>query len=523
MKRNIAIVFIAICFITCFARIGSGGSCGNYGGDSCSNMDHQEVGDAVYRTLLYGDYFPDPLEYDHVALYIGLSSSGVHKVIQAEKEYEGVYERDFSSINQPGAGESYWGAYNTGNLSVQDRLDIVAVASLLEADTDIEYEFNDALDYTGWTWEGTVDDINNIRCDGLIEYSYEKSGENVWGQYGSKYDISYSTDYCDAHNDMPDASVNADKELSPKAQRGGFGNTNTYMDPSTPRSPTTSYSITSGTLGSNGWYKSDVEVRIRASDDSGIYYIKRKFGVDGSYATIYSSSSTVTVSSSGTLYFYAKDNAGNYPYHFNSATINIDKAIPSVTITSPTSSSTYSTSSSSLNISGNASDNVGVTQVTWSNNRSGSGTCSGTTSWSKSGITLYSGQNVITVTARDAAGNTGTDTLTVTYTLTDTTPPDTSITGGPPSGTITYNDVTFTYTGSDDVTYTSNLIYSHKLDGYDSDWSSYTSSTLKSYNDLPNGSYTFYVKAKDEAGNFDSSPASGSFTPRLSGSSSKIY
>ena len=93
----------------------------------------------------------------------------------------------------------------------------------------------------------------------------------------------------------------------------------------------------------------------------------------------------------------------------------------------------------------------------------------------------------------------------------DTTPPDTSITDGP-SGTITYNDVTFTYTGTDNVTSTSNLVYSYKLDGYDSSWSSYASSTSKSYNDLPNDSYIFYVRAKDEAENDDPSPASRSFT-----------
>jgi hypothetical protein len=61
--------------------------------------------------------------------------------------------------------------------------------------------------------------------------------------------------------------------------------------------------------------------------------------------------------------------------------------------------------------------------VSWSNDRGGSGTCSGTTSWSASGISLLSGANVITVTARDAAGNTRTDTLTATYTPPDTTPP----------------------------------------------------------------------------------------------------
>ncbi len=66
--------------------------------------------------------------------------------------------------------------------------------------------------------------------------------------------------------------------------------------------------------------------------------------------------------------------------------------------------------------------------MSWKNSRGGSGTCSGTSTWSKSGIALSSGQNVITVTARDAAGNTATDTLTVTYTPPDTTRPTVTIT-----------------------------------------------------------------------------------------------
>lgn len=93
---------------------------------------------------------------------------------------------------------------------------------------------------------------------------------------------------------------------------------------------------------------------------------------------------------------------------------------PTVAITSPTSESTYTTTSSSLNLGGTASDNVGVAQVTWSNNRGGSGTANGTTSWSVNGIVLQSGVNVITVTARDAANNTGTDIVTVTYSSSST-------------------------------------------------------------------------------------------------------
>ena len=48
------------------------------------------------------------------------------------------------------------------------------------------------------------------------------------------------------------------------------------------------------------------------------------------------------------------------------------------------------------------------------NDRGGSGTAAGTTSWSIPDVPLAAGVNVITVTARDVVGNTTTDTLTVT-------------------------------------------------------------------------------------------------------------
>jgi hypothetical protein len=104
--------------------------------------------------------------------------------------------------------------------------------------------------------------------------------------------------------------------------------------------------------------------------------------------------------------------------------VAVDTTPPTVAITSPTSGSTYSTPTSSLTLGGTASDNVGVTQVTWANNRGGSGTATGTTSWTAGGIVLQSGANVLTVTAKDAAGNTKaavlTVTLTGTFTFTDT-------------------------------------------------------------------------------------------------------
>jgi len=101
-----------------------------------------------------------------------------------------------------------------------------------------------------------------------------------------------------------------------------------------------------------------------------------------------------------------------------------DTTLPVVSMSGPT-----TTSSTPLSISGTASDNIGVTQVTWVNDRGGSGTASGTTSWSASGIALQSGANTITVTAYDAAGNKGTAKLTITYNAPDTTLPVVSISG----------------------------------------------------------------------------------------------
>jgi hypothetical protein len=97
----------------------------------------------------------------------------------------------------------------------------------------------------------------------------------------------------------------------------------------------------------------------------------------------------------------------------------VDTTAPVVTITAPTTAATYATSTA-ITLSGTASDNLGVSQMSWANDRGGSGTASGTTGWSVAAIALLSGTNVISVTARDAAGNTATDVLTVTFNATPT-------------------------------------------------------------------------------------------------------
>ncbi len=91
-----------------------------------------------------------------------------------------------------------------------------------------------------------------------------------------------------------------------------------------------------------------------------------------------------------------------------------DTTAPTISINAPTNGSPYTTIGNTVNIGGSASDDTGVTRVTWSSDRGGSGPASGTTSWSVTGIGLEQGANVITVTAEDAAGNTSSAGIAVT-------------------------------------------------------------------------------------------------------------
>lgn len=107
-----------------------------------------------------------------------------------------------------------------------------------------------------------------------------------------------------------------------------------------------------------------------------------------------------------------------------------DYTPPTVTITNPTVLPTFITNMPTINLGGAAMDDSGVVQVTWVNHRGGSGSASGTTSWTVASIALYPGENIITVTAFDAESNVGSDVITVTY----NPPPDVD----PPVVTITF-------------------------------------------------------------------------------------
>jgi alpha-tubulin suppressor-like RCC1 family protein len=96
-------------------------------------------------------------------------------------------------------------------------------------------------------------------------------------------------------------------------------------------SPVTIAKIT-GTLGKNGWYVSDVQMTLTATDnDGGLGVMGIYYSIDGTTAIVQGSSASHAIVGDGThtVTWFAVDNAGNAEKP-QEMTINIDKTPPSI-------------------------------------------------------------------------------------------------------------------------------------------------------------------------------------------------
>ena len=85
---------------------------------------------------------------------------------------------------------------------------------------------------------------------------------------------------------------------------------------------------------------------------------------------------------------------------------------PNILITTPSTDFASASTQPFAALAGVAGDDVAVTGVSWTTNRGFAGDAVGTSAWSAN-VPLAAGVNIITVTARDANGNTATDTVTI--------------------------------------------------------------------------------------------------------------
>jgi len=128
--------------------------------------------------------------------------------------------------------------------------------------------------------------------------------------------------------------------------------------------PPTTTKILTGNLGENGWYTSDVEVSLTATDPSPATGVKEiRYRLDGIDTVIPGDAAAFTITTEGihALEHWAVDNAGNAE-SIESQTVNVDKGLPtgSVLINA---GDTYTTSASVTLTSSSSDATSGIWQV----------------------------------------------------------------------------------------------------------------------------------------------------------------
>jgi hypothetical protein len=326
------------------------------------NTSAQEYGDPVYRELGGFAGFLG-YNYNHTAIFSGLDNNDSGRVREALGSgittQEVNYYHEFTSPDH-----DYYGAYTLNNrtMSFTDRKSVVSIAiDLVNAAIAYPSTFLQApvcLVYYGSSFDGTVADISNIRCDGFVEYCYEKNGFRVWRNQSYADNTWSIVLYPDYHNDRPDMTRNPEREASPWAQRGapagatgpqvildlGYSLPDTKMtSASIIKVPT--YQVTE--VAGNSY----VDVTVRATDESGIHIIGYKKPGDANWSysprqpqdpTSDSYSYTVRVTTSGYFYTFAEDNGGNYPASAQGYVITV--VATSVELVSPEKPMSYSLS-----------------------------------------------------------------------------------------------------------------------------------------------------------------------------------
>lgn len=174
-----------------------------------------------------------------------------------------------------------------------------------------------------------------------------------------------------------------------------------------------------------------IDISGTASDGQGIAQVTwvndRAGGGAAAGTTVWSATGIRLMSGDNNILVTAQDTAGN----LTSDTITVrsmqpDTTAPVITITGPKPDNQYEVGSPSITISGNAADSTGVLDIVWSNNRGGTGAVTGTANWTAN-LHLLEGPNIITVTARDPAGNIGMQTQTIVFAPIDNTAPAVTI------------------------------------------------------------------------------------------------
>jgi hypothetical protein len=114
------------------------------------------------------------------------------------------------------AGTNYWGEYDSDPTFVE-RLKILGVASHLDS-MGVTYNLVDLLEHGGFSWDGSLSDLDELRCEGLVEVCHEWNDCNAWGEIHSG-SVHYSVvTYCEEHEAAIGSLLNWEKHIFPATQ-----------------------------------------------------------------------------------------------------------------------------------------------------------------------------------------------------------------------------------------------------------------------------------------------------------------
>ncbi|WXG39330.1 MAG: hypothetical protein WED07_00605 [Candidatus Freyarchaeum deiterrae] len=236
----------------------------------------------------------------------------------------------------------------------------------------------------GYAWNATValTATDNISGVALTQYSINSTGS--WTNYtGTPFTITAKGNTTLYYRSIDLAN-----------NTGTTSNVKISID----YAPVTTYNL-SGTLGSNGWYTSNVTVTLTVSSKySGTTKTQYKLNSTGSW-TNYTGTFTITAQGTTTLYYNSTDSAGNVE-SMNNVTVKIDRTPPvtKYSLSGTTGSGGYT---SNVTVTLTATDNIsGVALTQYSIN--------GTSNWiTYTGPFIISAKGTTTVYFRstDNAGN----------------------------------------------------------------------------------------------------------------------
>jgi hypothetical protein len=145
------------------------------------------------------------------------------------------------------ANHPFHGPRSTPGMTFHQRQQVMFSATSMYG-MNIWWTWVDMLDYKGSGWAGTVNDIDELRCDGVMEFSYEEQGLRVCGgshpNQRNQWNIAIAgTNHAENHNDFHNNAYNVG-ELCPRIQAGDQGNDSRFIVPPPVRPIVSEFGVT---------------------------------------------------------------------------------------------------------------------------------------------------------------------------------------------------------------------------------------------------------------------------------------